>query len=110
MALGNQHDDLRGLSRPWASAESMVVIGAMDIILEPSCCRATDADMTLGSISGLDISMTPDGNTDTPRSLTCSQVADQTPGISTAFSSNRGHGHQLRSCLLLGHEPRHSPL
>lgn len=49
----------RWLARPWASAESSVVIGAMDITSDPGLCRATDPDMALQSCLGQDVSKTP---------------------------------------------------
>ena len=44
MTLGHQHG-LKWLSRPWASAQSSVVTGAMDINSDPDWFRVMDRDM-----------------------------------------------------------------
>ena len=43
MVLREQHG-LRLMIRPQVSAQSSVVTGAMDIIIDSGCCRAMDPD------------------------------------------------------------------
>lgn len=58
MALRHQHG-LRWLYRPQASAWPSVVTEAMDINLDPSCYRATNLDIAIGSSLGMDVFMAP---------------------------------------------------
>ena len=48
---------LRYQPRSCASAQSSVVIGAMDIDADPACSRAIDPDKVFGSSPGLDDTM-----------------------------------------------------
>lgn len=54
MTQGHRHG-LRWLSKPQASDCFLIVTEAMDINIDPSCCKATDLGMALGSNSGPDI-------------------------------------------------------
>lgn len=55
-ALRHQHA-LWWLSRPQASTQPFLIIGARDINSEPCCCWVTDSDMALGSSLCLDDTM-----------------------------------------------------
>lgn len=102
---------------PWISTHMFPMTcgnTVMDINTDPRCTRNTNADMVLNS-QDVTITLVATQVTHTvwpwrqqiPMSPTWSQVADHTPGICTALSGIRSHGHQLRRWLWCVHRPRH---
>lgn len=58
MALGHQHI-VRRLTRPWASADSPVVLRKMDTTSDSGSCRVLDSEMSLGSNPDPSVSIVP---------------------------------------------------
>ncbi|KAL6031896.1 hypothetical protein STEG23_035322 [Scotinomys teguina] len=61
IALGHQYS-LKCMTRSWASAQSSLVTGVMDINSDPDYYKTTDSDKALGSNSGLNVTMILGGN------------------------------------------------
>ena len=58
IALRHQHG-LRWLTRPWVSAQPLVVTESMDINTYPGWCRTVGSDMALSSSPGPEDTMCP---------------------------------------------------
>lgn len=75
MTLRHQHG-LRCQLRLRLSVQLLVVTGTMDINIDPSCCRAMDPDLALGSSADSYVTMAPGGRAEHPH-----QVSSSPPGL-----------------------------